>query len=192
LVLRQSEMRSPRIHCLVYLAALALLGVMGCSSSKIWTRKGESVAAAINELERCPVWRGHEGTNITRKAAVLSSLSDLAQFDVAILRMAIARYVAHLKVSGAYDVDAMTKLFLLNRYILCVPKSITREEAGTFGGWVGIPRSGEYINALWPFEIDGRDTLDLGSFNVGYLGDQYLAVDEFDHFYRNYGLRFPK
>jgi hypothetical protein len=54
---------------------------------------------------------------------------------------------------------------------------------------MGVPADSEWINLLWPFTIDEAGTLTLTGQFHGYMGDDYLALQEFDDFNKKYGGR---
>jgi hypothetical protein len=85
----------------------------------------------------------------------------------------------------------MSRLYVLSRYIFNVPER-AKFDSPTFGGWMGVPHNSEEINLLWPLSYDQQGNLALTGQFGGYMGDDYLAIQEFDYFRSAYGARRNK
>jgi hypothetical protein len=168
-------------------AVFALTIVAACQSTSVFRQE---IAAVVTEVELCcPVWKlGAEDGN--RKQEILLHLNKIAQFDAGVIREAIRQLIASDRRTGSYDMDLMMKLFILNRFVCDVPQWVDITEAPRFGGWVGIPETNQSVSVLWPLKIvDSEGNIDLVRFNVGYFGDEFLALEELDFLRRKYGMR---
>jgi hypothetical protein len=148
-----------------------------------------SATAAQKLIESCPTWTGTGQNDTQRKAAIMRHLQDLRQFNLPTLREGLRRFVEEREITRTYDLDAMCKLFLLNRYVFDVPQWVPREQSVAFGAWMGIPEEDSRINVLWPLAVNGAGHLELAGRNIGYLGADFRALDEFDYFAKQYGPR---
>jgi hypothetical protein len=145
-----------------------------------------SINKVVKAIETCPAWRS-ASDDLSRKK-LLVCLEGISKNDLNVIRMAMERYIAFKRKRNSYDVDSMSRLYLLNRYIFDVPEKAEFSRS-TFGGWMGVPHSSQEINLLWPLSFDRNGKLALTGRFAGYMGDDYLALEEFDHFKETYGQR---
>jgi hypothetical protein len=148
-----------------------------------------TINRVVRTLETCPAWTS-ASDDLSRKR-ILVCLESISKNDLNVVRMAMERYIRIKMKRNSYDVDSMSRLYLLNRYIFDVPEKAEFSRP-TFGGWMGVPHSSQEINLLWPLSFDRNGKLALTGRFAGYLGDDYLALEEFDHFQQTYGERRRK
>ena len=122
------------------------------------------------------------------KKIILDSCEKISRYKLGVIRKAIEKYQKDLSLSGSYNVDSMSGLYVLNRYLFNVPDNAPLGN-GTFGGWGGVPETDKGINWLWPLSIDADNHFDIIGTYHGYGGQPYLAVWEFDHFNEKYKPR---
>ena len=87
-----------------------------------------------------------------------------------------------------FNVSAMSKLFVLNRYVFNVPE-FTPLNQQRFGSFLGVPVLEGRVNELWPWQIDPAGELQLTGFFRGYAGESFVALEEAEAFQRLYGRR---
>jgi len=161
---------------------------MGQNKSSTSESSKASADTVAREIERCPPWSElREGDDATRQQ-IMKCLEQTANYDLVIIRQAMEKYVSIKRSEKAFDVSAMSRLYVLNRYVFDVPEKASFERS-TFGGWMGVPHDSSSINLLWPFTVDERGKLTLTGQFSGYSGDDYLALQEFDYFKEKYRVR---
>ena len=152
-------------------------------------QQGEPSASTVaREIESCFPWSELRESDDEARKQIMTCFGKIASYDLVMIRLAIEKYVSTKRSQKAFNVAAMSRLYVLNRYLFNVPEK-ARFEKGTFGGWMGVPADSEWINLLWPFTIDEAGTLTLTGQFHGYMGDDYLALQEFDDFNKKYGGR---
>ena len=147
-----------------------------------------SPSTVAREIESCFPWSELRESDDEARKQIMTCFGKIASYDLVMIRLAIEKYVSTKRSQKAFNVAAMSRLYVLNRYLFNVPEK-ARFEKGTFGGWMGVPADSESINLLWPFTIDEAGTLTLTGQFHGYMGDDYLALKEFDDFNKKYGGR---
>ena len=193
--------RAPRLPKLRHWSktiAFLLPLVIGCHQKVIETKGKfsgmhsdgkEKVQVLVDEIERCPAWSRHTSNDLVVRQAILNHLRTISQAESDDIRSAIELFIAAREKAGSYGVDEMSKLFVLNRYLFDVPVSADPEGAKYFGGWVGVPCDKNHVDLLWPLSLNDKGDLVLKNGFRGYLGDDYVAMDEFDWFTKKYGRR---
>lgn len=141
---------------------------------------GSRVAKTIHDI---PPWAP---TPKAQAAAIEKQLAPLRNWALADMRRGIELYIAHQISIGAYGIEEMSRLFLVNRYVLAIPEELPRAEDRAFGGWLVPP--GRSASPLWPFSMHNGKLKLTGRFH-GYTGAPYDALGEFDHFL-HYGPRW--
>ena len=149
----------------------------------------DSTSRVVATLNGCPAWSRLSATDKDDRLAILQCLHQLAKEDSVALREGIEIFVANRRSQNDYSVDAMSKLFLLDRYVFAVPAQSELSEARFFGGWIGVPVDGANVNLLWPFEVGAHGQLALVGDFGGYNGDDFQAIEEFDYFSSRFGRR---
>jgi hypothetical protein len=92
------------------------------------------------------------------------------------------------KEQNRYDTAAMSRIYVLNRYVFAVPR---RRPLGSrrFGSFMGIPHDERSVDEWWPLARDARGRWKLTGRFEGYAGEDYQALEEFDYFRREFGPR---
>lgn len=147
------------------------------------------VEVLVEQISSMPAWSDLSSDNDEDRRQVIEILQAIARAPAEIIRQAVEAYIEQTaRAEAGYDVSAMSRLYVLNRFLFNVPDKV---ELGRprFGSFFGIPSEGNTVNELWPLSkgVDGKFVLD-GQFG-GYFGESYLAVQEFDHFNNEYGPR---
>jgi hypothetical protein len=147
------------------------------------------VKELVEQISSMPAWSDFSSDNDEDRRQVIDILQTIARAPAERIRQAMEAYIEQTaRAEAGYDVSAMSRLYILNRFVFNVPD---KAELGRprFGSFFGIPSEGNTVNELWPLSkgVDGRLVLD-GDFG-GYFGESYLAVQEFDHFNNEYGRR---
>lgn len=135
--------------------------------------RGHAVVKTIHDV---PPWAP---ASKAPAAAIEKALAPLRAFNLADIRRGMELFIAHHVSAGSYSVEQMSRLFLVNRYILAIPEQVPRAEDRAFGGW--FPPGGEPSGPLWPFSLRNGKLKLTGRFQ-GYAGPPYDALGEFDHF----------
>jgi hypothetical protein len=131
------------------------------------------VARIIREI---PPWAPARRASLDE---IEQRLEPLREIPLSAIRQGMEVYIAHSLSKERYDVEEMSRVFLVNRYVLAIPERIPATQNRAFGGWI-MP-SDESVTSIWPFPMwEGRLQL-TGQFR-GYFGAPYDALGEFDHF----------
>jgi hypothetical protein len=146
-----------------------------------------STAKIIATLDSCPAWTDLEEDDYSGREQLLSAMNQLrSDYDLPSLREAIRAYVA---MKGPEDdLQAFSRLFILNRCLFDVPSSCPTETP-IFGSWRGRPYEGATVNLLWPLSLDKEGGLHLTGKYHGYFGGPYDPLAEFDFFQDHYPVR---
>jgi hypothetical protein len=143
-------------------------------------------------IKGIPAWSKLSPSDEKGRRKVMAAMKKLSQYDLNVLRKAMENFIAKKRQSrGGYDVDDMSRLFILNRYLFNVPDKVPIG-APHFGAFAGVPSDAHSVNDLWPLSFDASGKLILSGNFAGYFGDDYLALEEFDHFAKKYGARHTK
>jgi hypothetical protein len=139
---------------------------------------------AIQLLRTCPAWSDAKAN----RNQIVVCLRRLSQCDSAILRAVTKAFVAECRANGTYTIAAMSKLFVLNRFVFNVPEH-AKFSGPFFGGWEGVPHDEREMNVMWPLSHGKDGQLELSGAYGGYSGERFRALEEFDFFLRKYGRR---
>lgn len=142
----------------------------------------------IRLIEKCPSWCHFRRNNKRMSRKILAQLDRISNYDSYLIRKAVDKYSRQQLTSLSRGNDVACRIYVLNRFIFAVPED-TPFEGRRFGGWTGRPESGGRINWLWPFSYDSYGRIELTYEYEGYMGHTYLALDEFDYFFRKFGRR---
>jgi hypothetical protein len=146
----------------------------------------QSIAA---ELDAMPAWADVSIGDSQALAAIELAIRHLSTDDEETILSAIRRYIEkRYEVDGRLNVSAMSKLFVLNRYIFNVPEFAPLNQP-RFGAFIGIPAQDGLVNELWPWRIAADGELRLTGFFRGYTGETFQAMKEAEAFLSLYGLR---
>ncbi len=142
----------------------------------------------IKTLDGCIPWSEIEENDVNSRNEVMKTMEKLSRCDIDVLEKAVEKYVLNKKEQNSYDVDSMSRLYVLNRYIFDVSAK-KPWEAPRFGAFFVLPSEREGIVELWPLSFDDKGNLVLTGEFGGYFGESYLAVEEFKYFRKTYGVR---
>ena len=154
-------------------------------------RKSVEGAKRLIDLCPCPGWTTFSKTNMVTKEKIMQHLQRLSSYNPGTIREAMRLYVDERHAQLKYNSDDATKLFLINRYICNVPEWVEGRIEPRLPGWIGIPEKNGFVNMLWPLGFDAQGKLTLVGGKLAYFGADPAAVEEFDYFLMEYGLRFP-
>jgi hypothetical protein len=148
--------------------------------------KTDHIEQMLNEM---PSWSEITGENKALSANLLPYLQNIAGHKTEHIQQAVTRYVEQSEASSSgYNIAAMSRLYVLNRFIFQVPEWI---ESGKprFAAFRGIPQKGNLINELWPFSFSASGELSITGIYGGYSGESFQALKEFISFNNLYGRR---
>jgi hypothetical protein len=151
-------------------------------------RNRASADTVAREIELCPPWSELRQEDNATRQQILICLEKIANYDLEVIQLGMEKYVSTRRSQKAFDVSAMSRLYVLNRYVFNVPAKASLDRP-TFGGWMGVPHDSQSINLLWPLTVDENGKLTLTGKFGGYSGDDYLALQEFNYFKEKYSVR---
>ncbi len=197
-------MHGPAVAHVRYASVVTLLCSIslqsGCCGTRMSAYDGRSSGITREEthdrllalLINAPPWTYIEGgEKVLRKRFAKSLMPFRNVRDPVLLRTVLEDYLGDTgQGQDAMDVDQSSKIFLLNRLIFAVPRSVPESEARGFGGSIGVPGDGTE-DMLWPWTQNELGELILVGEYRGYNGGIYEALREFDYFIGKYGLRSP-
>jgi hypothetical protein len=112
---------------------------------------------------------------------------DFQSVPVEDARQIVKQIADELPVGG--DVETASKLYVLLRFYFAVPEYVERSEYRAFGGGWGVPEDDKgRLGTLWPLAVENNELQLTSQFRL-FKGAAYRALDEFDHFNKNYGPR---
>ncbi len=127
--------------------------------------------------------------NVARVLIQSSQSEDpIEQLDI---KESLATYTDHYRG----DLDELSKVYILLRFLYDVPNSTPIENAKVFGGWMKPSEmiQGETFDMLWPVANVQSKTGPMVPKVVdtfkGYTGVGYDAMGEYDYFNENFSLR---
>jgi hypothetical protein len=133
----------------------------------------------LKSIHGTPPWSRIGPRQRRPRQDVETTMRRLARAGLGDLREAVAQYDEF--AADREGLAAMSRLFVLNRYVFRLPDRLPLGELPFFGGWDGVLADEETLAPLWPWTLrDGQKRL-TGTFR-GYAGDRYLALAEFDYF----------
>jgi hypothetical protein len=147
------------------------------------------VEQIVRRLRAAPAWSAMRDVS-AQGQPLLDACEEIAREETPTIRAAMAAYVSgESQVPGGTNIDAMSKVYVLNRVLFDVPGWRPLADARFFGGWVGVPQKEGRVDLLWPLSVTADGTLKLTGGPPGYSGDAYDALGEFDHFASRFGRR---
>jgi hypothetical protein len=157
-------------------------------------KKGGKDPRRMRPVERaiwdCTPWAAIRPDDTEGRRRLLAQLQPFKSFTLDEVRSAIKSYMRTAMTTGdRYDVGEMSRLYVLNRFIHCVPPTVPQEEARFYGGWGGVPQTRGQVRVLWPL-AERRGQLRVAGHFGGYFGVPYDALGEFDHFRERFGPRW--
>jgi len=145
-----------------------------------------AVAAKLHEIV---AWADIYVGDFGKLALMELAVKDLCRSDADVVVAGMRCFIEECcEAEGGFRVSAMSKLFVVNRYLFDVPE-FTPLNQRRFGAFAGVPVHGDLVNELWPWQVDARGEIRLIGFFRGYVGETYLALQEAVAFKRRYGLR---
>ncbi len=146
----------------------------------------QDVTAALHEM---PAWADVLAGDTGALASTEAAVRCIGGGDSDSVLSGIRRFIDERReTDDGFNVSAMSKLFVLNRYLFDVPEFVPLNQPG-FGAFVGVPVHEGLVNELWPWEVDSLGELRLTGFFRGYCGETFLALEEADAFRSRYGPR---
>jgi hypothetical protein len=168
---------------------LTLVIITGCAQQPAYTgvdetakgaRRDPTVALILARLASAPSWseaRGASGERDRQRLALVAE--SIAHFPVAQIRVAADVYSEEARSKEPIDMAALSKLFVLNRYVFAIPP----DKAGAFPSCWDAPSD----NELWPVSQKDLKLALTGTFR-GFAGD-YWPVAELNTLNQEYGPR---
>ena len=144
-------------------------------------------AAAL--LTAMPSWSEIGLGDRNARRAIERTAADIGRIDLGAVRSAIRSYLQReCLTDGGPGIGALSRIFVLNRYLFDVPARVPLGKIRIFGGWHGNRSGRAAISPLWPWKTARGQPRLAGTFK-GYSGPPYLALAEFDYFRRAYPRR---
>ena len=147
-------------------------------------------AASLPEHDECARLDAQELERIAQR---------ISKYDVKTLRTAFERYERLTFENLNYS---RSSLFILNNYLFAIPAGVRRDSKHfryVVSGWRGLPltgdvqnpKPGDIVSSRWPWEEkdDGSYRFIVERKAVIYKGAAYRALERFDYFLTEFGLR---
>lgn len=164
------------------IAGFALLLMMtSCVNSNNAEKK------VLTLLDKCPSWTRLRPNDQPDREKIMASLEKIRTFNTRVVRMAVEQYVVKNTKTTSQNLENLSKVFLLNRYLFQVPQFVPAESP-VFGAWRNPIEKGQ-MNVLWPFLLKPNGRLELTGVFSGYTGEPYQPIKEFDYFFKTFGIR---
>jgi hypothetical protein len=136
-----------------------------------------------------PSWSEIRSNDLEALRVIEESMSAFSRTDLRVMRRAIVSYLEWVDTLPAdAEFSALSKLYVLYRYVFDLPTRLPLGSIRFFGGWHGIFSGPQVVNAIWPWKIVGGKKRLRGTF-AGYTGHPYLAMAEFDYFQQTFGAK---
>jgi hypothetical protein len=144
--------------------------------------------------ESLPDWSKTVNPNYQPSYAELKPVFlEFLSMSVELRRTEVATY-SHAYCFPKLNLAKASGLYLLLRGVFELPREIPRGKVQVFGGWLH-PSIGEptpLFDLSWPITVEARThTMRIHRF-TGYSGREYLALDEYDYFAKNFPFRAPR
>src|SRR5204863_3837981 len=149
---------------------------------RVTSAAGGGAAAVETLLEETPPWSGVEAGDAEALADIERRMRRLDAFPPEDVEAGIRRYVGS-RSGGAdgLDVDAMSKVYVLNRRLFDVPGTVPGGRP-RFASFIGVPVRDGVVDELWPWAVGPDGELGLAGYFRGYAGETYDALGELDAF----------
>jgi hypothetical protein len=164
-----------------------LVAAISNLNNTLMYQREREIDEIVFTLEKSPLWTRLE-KNTDEEKSLLNALEKISQYKVEIIREAAIKYLKNNSKNLYEVIGVESRVFVLNRYLFKVPENAPFDN-GTFGGWGGVPVRNKEINWLWPLAYRPDGQLYIEGKYKGYSGHPYQAIEEFDYFYKTYGLR---
>ncbi len=140
-------------------------------------------------LEETPAWSGVTDDDDEALRTIERQMRRLDDFEPDEIEAGVRRYVAARSAAPeGFDVDAMSKVYVLNRYVFDAPGAAPGGRP-RFAGFRGVPVRDGLVDELWPWERGEDGELRLTGYFRGYAGETYQALPELEAFKQAYGFR---
>lgn len=141
-------------------------------------------------LEALPPWSEVPAGDESGLRAIEEAVGPFAAFAADGIISGVEEFVGRCaSAERGFDVAAMSKPFIVSRFVFAVPDRVPIAARQGFGSFAGIPVLDDVVDDLWPWELDEAGALRLRGHFRGYVGETYLAVEEAQYFSVTYGLR---
>jgi hypothetical protein len=183
--------------------AIAAAALSACGSAQ--TRESRSREAAAearadatpearalaDAIEALPEWSGRNYDHPQARAQLEQLAARAASLDQANVRAAVGLVEgAKGELDTRAEIRAWGRVFLFLRAYFAVPSAVPPEQVLFFAGWITADRrEGAPDGLLWPLVLEDARIVAVRGFN-GYMGAAYGALEEFDYFAANFGLRY--
>lgn len=149
----------------------------------------EGGPAVATLLEEMPAWSDVHTGDTEGLRRIEEMARRIAGFGPEAAKDGIRDFVApHTQAAGGPDVAAMSKVYVLLRYLFDAPQAAPKG-VPRFGSFLGVPETANTVDELWPWEPGPDGDVHLTGFFRGYGGETYLALEEMDAFAERYGVR---
>jgi hypothetical protein len=140
-----------------------------------------------------PAWADVRPRDAAGLAAVQAAVQALAALSAQQVLAGAQAYAQSFEEAGAapYGVSAMSRLFVLNRWLFDLPASVPAGQAG-YGGFLGKPVVNGQLQLRWPWAAGADGRLELTGYFAGYAGESFDGVAEAGDWLGRYGLREPR
>ncbi len=176
------------------LASLSCRDVAG-GSAEVRSREQKMVRPVSEILEvllDMPCWSEVGHYDQTGRCRMTGALQRISEFPLNDIRAAMEEYIRRSRQStNGYDVCAMSRLYVLNKYLFRIPEQVPRSSAKFFGGWMGIPYDDEHVSMAWPVSETSNGERAITGVGAGFMGGEYQALAAFDYYRATFGTRFP-
>ena len=139
-------------------------------------------------LEEMPAWSDVTSGDEAGLRAVESAVVVLAGRSPTPIVGGISTFTQRAQAGNGFDVAAMSKPFVTVRYLFAVPARVPIGRP-RFASFTGIPVDGDFVDDLWPWELEPHQAPRLTGYFQGYVGETYLAAEEAAYFAHTYGIR---
>jgi hypothetical protein len=147
--------------------------------------ESDEVARLLDEM---PAWSDVTSGDAAGLRAVESAVVVFAGRPPTPIVGGISTFTQRAQAGNGFDVAAMSKPFVTVRYLFAVPARVPIGRPG-FASFTGIPVDGDFVDDLWPWELEPRRAPRLTGYFQGYVGETYLAAEEAAYFADTYGIR---
>lgn len=159
--------------------------IVSSPPSSVNASSGESLAKVLHDL---PSWVSMQELGKEQRESASREYFRISKRPLSEIRQGVAAYVREF----GSNIEALSKVFLLNRFVFKVPSSVGRMKNVYFGSWRGVPFTKDTVDPLWPLSLDSGGNLRIVGVFGGYYGPKYMALDEFEYFAATYGPRVSR
>lgn len=144
-------------------------------------------------LPNAKAWTDASGYGREDNQYMLEVAQTLLTVDTLSTKPKLQELMDEVSNYGSYyqdDLDELSKVYVLLRFLFDVPPSHDINDASVYGGWIRPDDADteETYNLLWPVSVEDNQPQVTESF-IGYLGAGYDFAGEFDYFAERFSLR---